>query len=238
MRLAGRSIRRAVFVAAAASLVLLFGAWRLHDSRTFQVFGTLVSSVATTDSVVALTFDDGPSVYTDSVLDFLRREGVRATFFVVGESLAHNPDLGRQIVAAGHELGNHSYSHQRMVFKPPRFIRREVESTDSAIRRAGHRGPIHFRPPYGKRLFYLPWYLASTNRTTVMWSLEPDTRFRSADAIADHVERKVRPGMIIVLHVEVPSRNAERAALRRIVPELKRRGYEFVTVSELIRRGG
>ena len=222
-----------VFVA----IALVFAANRLAKSRTTQLFGELVTSVETSDSVVALTFDDGPvAPYTDSILDLLRDERVKATFFVIGSSVARHPDLARRMVGEGHELGNHSYSHDRMVLMSQPRIRREVENTDSLIRAAGGTGRIAFRPPYGKRLVALPWYLARTGRTTVLWTLEPDTWFRDRKSMADHVARNVRPGSIIILHVEIPSRVEERAALRQIIADLKARGYRFLTVSELMAR--
>src|SRR6185369_11972081 len=99
--------------------------------------------------VVALTFDDGPiEERVDAVLPVLAASGVRATFFVTGAALAERMDLGRRLVAGGHELGNHSYSHMRMVFIRSSTVAREIESTDALIREAGHRGQIHFRPPY------------------------------------------------------------------------------------------
>ena len=142
---------RAVLLCGGALAVLLaltFGAWRLHDSRSVQLFGELVTSVATDDPVVALTFDDGPAVpHTDSILDLLRDEGVRATFSVTGEAVERRPALASRMLEEGHELGNHSYSHRPLVLVSPRTIRRKVERTDSLIRAAGADGPIHFRPP-------------------------------------------------------------------------------------------
>jgi peptidoglycan/xylan/chitin deacetylase (PgdA/CDA1 family) len=221
-----------------ATLGALFGGtWRLHKSRTFQLFGDLVTGVETKDSVIALTFDDGPSVpHTDSILDLLRVARVRATFFVTGEALARHPALGRRIVEHGHELGNHSYSHRRLVFKTPETIRHEVEATDSLIRRAGFTGPIHFRPPYGKRLIGLPWYLARTHRKTVLWSIEPDSWYHTADEMLQHVLDRARPGSIVLLHVDLPSRTEERRALPRTIDGLRSKGYDFVTVSELMTR--
>jgi peptidoglycan/xylan/chitin deacetylase (PgdA/CDA1 family) len=115
-------------------------------------------------------------------------------------------------------------------------VRTEVLRTDSAIRAAGADAPIHFRPPYGNRLVMLPWYLARTERTTVLWTLEPDTWYRSAGQMADHVLANVAPGSIILLHVEMESRGEERAALRSILEGLGERGYAFVTISDLLTR--
>jgi peptidoglycan-N-acetylglucosamine deacetylase len=212
----------------------LAGAWRLSGSRTTQLFGELVTSVSVGDSVVALTFDDGPvPLYTDTVLAVLRDEGVRATFFVTGNAVAQNPDIARRILEEGHELGNHSYSHQRMVLMSPSTVREEVEITDSLIRAVGATGPIHFRPPYGKRLVVLPWYLSRRDRATVLWSLEPDSWFSRHTDMVRHVSENVQPGSIILLHVEIPARAEGRAALPLMIRELKQRGYGFATVSEL-----
>lgn len=113
------------------TLGILAGAyllWRVSNARTFQFFGKIIPRVATPDSVVALTFDDGPTAeYTDRVLDVLRERGVRATFFVTGREVEANPEQAASIVRAGHELGNHSYSHPARVLKTPTRIREEVE---------------------------------------------------------------------------------------------------------------
>lgn len=218
-------------------MLLAAGAWRLHKSGTVQLFGELVYHVDTADPVVALTFDDGPaSPHTAAVLDLLLEQDVRATFFVIGEAVARHPALARRMVEEGHELGNHSYSHQPMVLMARARIRREVERTDSLIRAAGVQGDIHFRPPYGKRLVGLPWYLHRTGRTTVLWTLEPDSHFARSDSMVAHVLDGVSPGAIILLHVELASRAEERAALAALVPALRAQGYRFVTVSELLAR--
>jgi peptidoglycan-N-acetylglucosamine deacetylase len=225
-------------VIGAVALVLI-GSWKLHKSRTVQLFGDLTYAVSTEDRVVALTFDDGPTApYTDSVLKLLEAHGVPATFFVVGSSLERHPELGRRIVDGGHELGNHSYTHRALVARVPSTIRYEVEATDSLIRQAGSAGPIHFRPPYGKRLIGLPLYLSRTGRTTVLWNLEPDSWYRTADEMVAHVLEHVGAGSIILLHVELASRTEERAALPRIIEGIRALGYEFVTVSELMTRQG
>jgi chitin deacetylase len=229
------------YIAAAFALVILGGAaalWQLSKSRTFQFFGRIVPRVETSQRLVALTFDDGPTRdETAEVLRILREREVRATFFVTGGELAQNPEAGRDIVAAGHELGNHSYSHGRMVFVTPSYVRREVERTDELIKAAGHAGPIHFRPPYGKKLLALPFYLSRHDRKTITWDVEPESELAAgadAAAITRHVLSRTRPGSIILLHVMYPSRAESLRAVPLIVEGLKRDGYRFVTVSELL----
>lgn len=219
-------------------LAILFGSWRVSDLRGWQAFGEIVPRVETDEKVVALTFDDGPTpAGADSILPLLHSLGVRATFFVNGNGLAERPDVARRFVAAGHELGNHTWSHPQMLLKSQAAIRREVEPTDSVIRIAGHTGAIYFRPPYGKKLFGLPWYLHRTGRTTVTWDVEPES-FPEVDGdagrIAAHVLQRARPGSIILLHVMFPSRAESRRAVPMIVHGLRQRGYRFVTVSELM----
>lgn len=224
-----------------ALLILLastVGTYNLHNSRTFQLAGDLVARVATTERVVALTFDDGPSgERVDWVIDTLAAAGVCATFYVTGASMAEAPEAAERLVAAGHELGNHSYSHERLVLRLPDEIRREIEETDALIRAAGQTGRITFRPPYGKKLLLLPLYLAQTDRVTVMWDVEPESYAEVAtdpESIVAHVDERVQPGSIVLLHVWPESRAASREALPTLVSKLKEQGYAFVTVSELL----
>lgn len=220
-----------------ASLIL-FSLWRISRSTTFQFFGQIVPRVNTSQKVVALTFDDGPTTeVTDQLLLTLEQEGVRATFFIIGAVLEENIEEGKKIAAAGHELGNHSYSHDRMILVTPSFVKQELEKTDQLIRAAGYQGDIHFRPPFGKKFFTLPYYLSKTNRKTITWDVDPDSYpdiAANSDKIVEFVLSKTRPGTIILLHVMYPSRVESLKAVRKIIERLKAQGYSFKTVSELL----
>ncbi|NLU84773.1 polysaccharide deacetylase family protein [Rhodococcus sp. HNM0569] len=233
-----RRLRAAAFTAVAVLLVLAavaYGLYGLMNSRTVQTFGTLVDRVDTDEKVVALTLDDGPTARTPEVLDVLGRADVPATFYVNGKDLAAHPEYGRQIVQAGHELGNHTTHHRRMVFVSPSTVRDEVETTDDAIRAAGYDGDITFRPPYGKKLVALPHYLAEHDRTSVTWDVEPDSASQpGAYEIAENTVAHVRPGSIVLLHVMASSRQSSLDAIPDIVARLREQGYRFVTVSELL----
>ncbi len=219
-------------------LTVLYLLWQIGDSRTFQFFGEIVPRVETPEKIIALTFDDGPNdCCTDKILDILNETNVIATFFVTGRELEQNPAEGRKIADAGHQLGNHSYSHRRMLFVLPAFAAAEIENTDRQIRAAGYEGEIHFRPPYGKKLFVLPYYLARTNRKTITWDIEPESYLEAAkysEKISEHILMNARPGSIVLLHVMYESRRESLNAVRKTIEDLKSQGYEFVTVSELL----
>lgn len=223
-------------------ILILYGTWHLSKSRTHQLFGEFYPRVETADSLVALTFDDGPSPeYTDAVIKILQKENIKATFFVTGAELRKYPEGGEKLVDAGHILGNHSYSHRQMVLKSMEFIRHEIEVTDSLIQAAGHDDEIYFRPPYGKRLMGLPWYLKRHNRKTVMWDIEPESYsdiMNDPEKIRTHIRENIRPGSIILLHVMYKSRQASRDALTGIIADVGSMGYQFVTLPQLIDHSG
>ena len=224
-------------------LVATIGVWKLASVRA-AVLGPTVLRVETDAPLVALSFDDGPTpMYTNAVLDALEAGDARATFFVNGEALEKHPELGRAIHARGHELGNHSWDHPRLVFARSSWLRRQVEATDAAIRAAGQRGPILFRPPYGKRLLALHGVLG--DRPAVLWDIEPESYDASASdphALAAHVLERIRPGSIVLLHAMYTSRQPTRDALPAIFAGLRERGLRSVPVSELlearVNRGG
>ena len=235
------SVKTALIVAVIIIVTGVVALRQVSRSRTFQFFGELIPRVNTSEKLVALTFDDGPtSDGTDQILAILAEQDVKATFFVTGAELEKNLEQGRKIVAAGHELGNHSYSHKRMMLVTPSFVEQEIETTDTLIREAGHQGQILFRPPYGKKLFALPYYLSRTDRKSVTWDVEPESYpdiAADADKITEHVLSKTRPGSIIILHVMYPNRRESMKAVKKIVEGLKAQGYSFKTTSELLAAG-
>lgn len=220
-----------VFVTFILLLAVCYGLYKLMVSRTYQVFGELIYRVATEEKVVALTFDDGPTENTAQILEALEERDISATFYVVGERLNEQPDLGREIVEAGHALQNHSYTHKRMVLKSPGFVKKEIEQTDAAIREVGYEGVIDFRPPYGKKLFVLPWYLQKVGKRSILWDVEVSSE-QSAESLASEVIAATKPGSIILLHPMYNQSDLE--AIPLVVDALREDGYRFVTVPELL----
>lgn len=217
--------------------LLAFGIYQWMNARDFQICGKLVSHVETDSKTVALTFDDGPSERTPEILKMLDGLDIRCTFFLTGEAIENHMDEAEAIVAAGHQVGNHSYSHERMVFKSAAFIADELDRTNGLIREAGYTGDIVFRPPFCKKLVALPLALAERGITTVTWSLEPESEPDTAEdagRIADYVADHVQDGDIILLHIMYDGGAASREAVPMIVRRLQEQGYSFVTVSELL----
>ena len=221
----------------AAVLALSAAAFKYSKSTTHQLFGEIVPRVETNQKVVALTFDDGPAPTIRETLALLAAKNVKATFFLIGSQIAEDPADARAIVAAGHQVGNHSWSHDRMLLKSPSFVAREIEDTDREIRSAGYQGEIDFRPPYGKKLVALPLYLARHHRRTITWDVAPDSDMKAADdtnRIVADVLAQTRPGSIILLHPQYKNRAATRAAIAPIIDGLRARGFTFVTVDQLL----
>lgn len=222
-----------IVVSALVIMFLLFGTYKLMNARTFQLFGGLVSEVKTDEKEVALTFDDGPNANVDQLLQLLDKYNAKATFFLIGKDIEKHPEEAIKLVEAGHQLGNHTYSHERMVFKSPSSIKNEIETTDQLIRKAGFDGEIDFRPPNGKKLVGLPYYLKENQRETIMWSLEPDSYYEKASEKVKYVKENVKPGSIILMHPMYGQTENELKAVEGILRELTELGYDFVTVDEL-----
>lgn len=218
-------------------LVLGYGTHRFIQTRSMQIAGDLVHRVETDERVVALTFDDGPTdADADAVLDVLADRDVPATFYVNGKDVEDNDATMRRLVEDGHEIGNHTWSHRRMVFVSPGTVAEEIESTDEAIRATGYDGPLTFRPPYGKKLVTLPLYLAEHDRLTVTWDVAYEDWSGNPQPSEDIIEATVantRPGSIILLHPWA-GRTAAQQAIGPVIDQLREQGYRFVTVSDLI----
>lgn len=229
-----------IFICLLSLLLIGFGLFRISKSRSFQFFGGLTNRVNTDQKVIALTFDDAPTKNSDEVLKILAEKNVKATFYMIGQGIKDYPLEAKKIAAAGHELGNHSYSHPRFLLKPISFIDREIQQTNTLIRESDYQGEITFRPPYSKKLFGLPWYLKQHHIKTVMCDVEAETytNLKEGDEkkvfLYNYTVKHTQPGSIILLHPFCDNCNSTRQALPEIIDQLKKDGYRFVTVSELL----
>lgn len=231
-----------------------FAAYEVAESPGSQIFGKTLVSGPRDERVVALTYDDGPNPpYTDAIIDVLREEQVHATFFVVGQAVQAYPGVVRREAHDGNAIGNHTWAHDHLVLDDSATLRETLEKTDRAIFAATGSHPRIMRPPYGGRDWLVLGEVRKLGYTPVMWSvpLAKDWEYPPAEVIAQRVLRYVTDGSIIVLHdgnrgiickrnhvsPHVCDRSADVEATRLIVQTLKRKGYRFVTIPELLERG-
>ena len=207
------------------------------------VFPKFIYKVKTKNKQVALTFDDGPHPeFTIKLLDLFKEKGIKATFFVTGKNIEKQKNIISRIIKEGHELGNHSYSHKNLIFKKKSFIKKEIEKTDVLLRKLGVKGEILFRPPFGRLLFTASSVLASLNKKVIMWNVPTkDYKEKDPNVILKRIYKRIKPGSIIVLHdsgIERSGKKIDRQttinAVKVLINELPKKGYEFRTVSELI----
>lgn len=188
---------------------------------------------------VALTFDDGPHPeFTPQLLSILHAHDVKASFFLVGRHVERNARLVGAIAGAGHDLCNHTYSHPLMMTRTTAHLREEIGRTEELIRRYSGRQPVYFRPPMGLFSRRILDIVESMGYRTVIGDVYPrDPHLPGADRIVRRVLSRVRPGSIIILHDGGNIRHVDRSqtirAVREIIPALKARGLECVTLSTL-----
>lgn len=188
-----------------------------------------------TKPMVALTFDDGPDVQVDSILmDELEKVNGRSTFFVVGQRVEKFPEDIKNTVERGHEVGNHSYDHDiHLSKKGVDYIRNEFDKTDQAVQNASGVAPALVRLPGGN---YTADVKTAVSKPLIFWSIDTeDWRSRDAEKTKQIVLSQVKDGDIVLMHALYLS-TAE--ACKAIIPELTARGYQLVTVSEMIRFRG
>lgn len=180
------------------------------------------------ERVVALTFDDGPSAtYTPQVLAVLARDGVRATFFDVGEEVQAHPDLVRQEVRAGDRVGSHSYDHPDLTRLSDAAVRSELGRTDDLLRAEGVASRC-IRPPYGAQDLRVQQLIAEWHSSTLLWDVAPDDWARpGTSAIVSRVLAHLHPGAIIGLHDGGGDRAETVAAIAQLIPAIEARGYQI-----------
>jgi peptidoglycan-N-acetylglucosamine deacetylase len=185
---------------------------------------------------IALTFEDGPNpYYTPSVLNILPHYHVQATFFCIGRLVAAYPQLVRQEFAAGYTIGNHSWSHPNMALLAPAAVQFQISRASDAIEAAIGVRPTFFRPPYGAMSVQLLTQVYYDGLTAVIWNDEArDWSRPGVDVIIQRILGLARNGAIILLHDGGGDRSQTVAALPVIIAVLKARGFQFVTIPQML----
>ena len=187
-----------------------------------------ISDMKGTIPRVALTFDDGPTKYTEKLLKGLKKRGVKATFFLTGERISYSEKIVKRMKKDGHVIGNHTYTHIDLAKTGYNEAKKEIEDTNNAIKEITGEKPKFLRPPYGD---WNEKLLEETDMSIVLWSVDPeDWKDRNADVVAKRVIKSTRPGDIILLH-DIFGTSVDAAL--KIVDELQSKGYQFVTVDQI-----
>lgn len=217
-------------------LVYYFSVW----SKT-QIFGYFPNSVKTEKKIIALTFDDGPNPPdTEELLAILDKHNVKATFFTPAENIEKFPELARKIIQAGHVIGNHSYEHKFINHFKTLAFEREITRAQEAIVAITGKRPALYRPPW---LFKQPWLLKNLARHQLtpvsgFFSSNWEIWHASAQRIAADALKVIAPGRIIIFHDGFDTKGGYRTgtvrAIDLLIPELKKQGYEFLTVDQLL----
>ena len=222
--------------AVAAAGLAAHGTWH----RNSWVFGPALAHLPGSGNAVSLTFDDGPNPQaTPLILDVLRREGVSATFFVLGRHADRWPDLVRRMADEGHQLGNHGYWHRKLHRRGPGYVRDDLtRGTESIVRASGGMRPRHFRAPHGFRSPWVTPIAHALGQRTVGWSLGVwDSARPGAGEIARRACEGVRPGFILLLHDgdgydAEGDRRQTAEALPLIIDGLRAREFRFATLPD------
>ncbi len=185
---------------------------------------------------IALTFDDGPHPrYTPEILSILAEYGVHATFFVVGQNAEYYPALIAQIQAAGHEIGNHSYDHSRLLRADMHTVKDEILHAEAVIYELSDSRTKLFRPPEGMFNEHLIEAARELDYRIILWNIDTrDWDHTPPAAIADHILSQVKSGDIILMHDYIGFDSPTPEALRLVIPALLDENYRFVGVSELL----
>lgn len=201
----------------------------------------LISQGSSDKPEIALTFDDGPNpTYTPQVLSILHQYGVSATFFVIGEQVQAYPNLVQQEIAMGHIVGNHSWNHPHLTTLSADEIHTQLGNTSDAIERASGVRPSFFRPPYGAYNYQVLLQASNLGLQPTLWSVDPQdwNGPPSSDVIIQRVLNMAHNGSIILMHDGGGDRSQTVAALPTIITQLHIRGYQLVTVPQLINDAG
>lgn len=204
----------------------------------FEASGALKSRTAPARKLdpakpmIALTFDDGPSKYTGQILTILNKYNARATFFMVGNRVKANTSAAVKVVEQGSEIGSHSWDHKELTKLSDGEISRQITDTSNAIYNATGVRPILLRPPYGSHNSRVAGVCRGQGVSLVNWSVDTmDWSSQNADSVAAEILRSAKPGAVILCHDMYPS---TVKAIEKVMPQLAAKGYQFVTISELL----
>jgi len=208
-----------------------------------QWYGRTFTGLKAGTRQLALTYDDGPNdPHTFRLLEVLARHNVRATFFLIGRYVKQRPDIAREVLRAGHVVGNHTFSHPNLIFVSARHTREQLVDCEQALTDAVGEHSRLFRPPFGGRRPSTLRIARTLGLEPVMWRVTGwDWKGKPAEYVERRVMQQVRGGDVILLHdgghlTFGADRSPTVIATDRLITRYKSEGYEFVTVSEMMEK--
>lgn len=194
---------------------------------------TFCNSPLETGKKIAITFDDGPSPYTLEVLDLLKKYNVKAAFFCIGKNIEAHPEIVKQILAEGHLVGNHSYSHSPFFdFYNAKKITEEIQKTDTLLEKFTSKKINFFRPPYGVTTPSIRRALKTTGHKVIGWNIRSfDGGTKNQNLIFNRIIKRISPGGIVLLH-DTASHSV--LVLEQFLQFLQKQNYQVVSVEELL----
>jgi peptidoglycan-N-acetylglucosamine deacetylase len=196
-----------------------------------------LASVPTEEKVISLTFDDGPwPGTTEKILEILKKEDIKATFFLIGVQLSSHPEVAQKVLAAGHEIANHT-THHWYTKMLPQVAQKEIDDTNQIILETLNVKTKYFRPPGGIVTNGLVSYAHQINNAVLMWSVDSgdsNPRRPSVEKIVKNVVSQAKPGGIVLMHDGGGRHENTAKALPIIIKKLRAAGYRFVNSTELL----
>jgi peptidoglycan-N-acetylglucosamine deacetylase len=210
-----------------------------HEKRANKYQHDYIIAGKTTTKKVALTFDDGPSMYTEKIINKLNDYKIKATFFMVGKSIKKYPDIVKKAYKSGHLIANHSWDHSNANNHQflDKYWQEQISSTNKLIENITGFTPSFFRPPYGSTSENIVEKLATNKMKTIIWSIDTqdwNIDINTAKNIAITAIKHAHPESIILMHDGGGNRQGTVDALDEIIQHYRQLNYQFVTIEELI----
>ncbi|WP_029271419.1 polysaccharide deacetylase family protein [Flavobacterium sp. KJJ] len=208
----------------------MYGTARISSNYIVKAF---CNNPLETEKKIALTFDDGPSIYTLEVLELLKKYNVKATFFCIGKNIEKHPEILQKVIDDGHLVGNHSYSHSKFFdFYTEAAIIEELEKTDALLEKFTSKKINFFRPPYGVTTPSIGRALKITGHNVIGWNIRSlDGGTKNQELIFNRIIKRVCPGGIVLLH-DTASHSV--LVLEQFLQFLQQNNYKVISVEELL----
>ncbi len=212
---------------------LAITSWGAFDIRLNYFSNNICESNTKKDKEIALTFDDGPHEKTIEILDVLLKYNAKATFFCIGKQIEKHPEILKRIIAEGHNVGNHSYSHSNWNgFFSTKKIASEIEQTEKLIAQFTHKKTRLYRPPFGVTNPNIAKAVLKTNQKVIGWNIRSlDTVIKNEDLILERIKKRIQPGSIVLLH-DTSAKTV--SVLEQLLLFLQTEGYKTITIEELL----